>query len=622
MNIHEFLQTPRCEVYNELPPVVVDVETTNHSKGDSRDPRNELLMLSVYDAERGKGWSYKCTIYTVPQWIIDRLEGDVVVVGQNLKFDLHWLANAGLDLTKVLMWDTMIAEKVLLGNNPMNLRLDLDSIATRRGFEGKSSLVSLLIKSGTCPSDIPSQWLKLYCEKDVLLAHEVYISQLAEASGTGKLGVVLTRCIFTPVLTYIEKQGLFPDKERVTEEWLKVSQELMGVERELAKIADINFGSPKQLAKLLYEDFKFDELKDLRGRVIQTATGQPKTGVDVVAKLKVRTKKQAKLKELLIKQSNLSSKLSKNLNKLKECADKGDMLYANFTQHIATTHRTTSTGFNYSMQLQNIPRAYKRMFTSHIPGWVVYECDGAGLEFRVAVELGNDKQGRIDLRDKSFDPHTTTASIIFSEDYDELKARLKADDKAASELRTQAKPHTFKPLYGGQSGTEDEQRYYQAFRERYTGISAAQEGWKREALETKKVRMPWGIEWYFPNTKITNSGYQTFSTNICNYPVQSFATADIIPIAVTYAWHEIQGRGLKALMVNTVHDSVIIVAPPEEIEELNDILLTAFTKSCYNYIYRVYGMVFSTPLGVGIKYGSHWGEGDELKIDVENDIVI
>ena len=39
--------------------------------------------------------------------------------------------------------------------------------------------------------------------------------------------------------------------------------------------------------------------------------------------------------------------------------------------------------------------------------------------------------------------------------------------------RQQAKGHTFKPLYGGMSGTEDEKRYYAAFKEKYKGIRPA-----------------------------------------------------------------------------------------------------------------------------------------------------
>ena len=31
--------------------------------------------------------------------------------------------------------------------------------------------------------------------------------------------------------------------------------------------------------------------------------------------------------------------------------------------------------------------------------------------------------------------------------------------------------HTFKPLYGGVSGTEDQKRYYRAFKQKYNGVT-------------------------------------------------------------------------------------------------------------------------------------------------------
>ena len=51
-------------------------------------------------------------------------------------------------------------------------------------------------------------------------------------------------------------------------------------------------------------------------------------------------------------------------------------------------------------------------------------------------------------------------------------------------------------------------------------------------------------------------------TQIKNYPVQSFATADIVPIALLH----IDGllKGMKSCIVNTVHDSIVIDVHPDE----------------------------------------------------------
>jgi DNA polymerase I-like protein with 3'-5' exonuclease and polymerase domains len=148
-----------------------------------------------------------------------------------------------------------------------------------------------------------------------------------------------------------------------------------------------------------------------------------------------------------------------------------------------------------------------------------------------------------------------------------------------------------------------------------------QEKWKREALDFKTVTMPTGFQFYFPHTTITSTGYQTDSTSICNYPVQSFATADIIPIVITYAWHQMRQAGLEGFIVNTIHDSIIVEAPIEEKEKINEIMCRTFGNMCYNYIKRTYNIDFTTTLGVGMKWGKYWSEGPETLINLPNEAI-
>ena len=88
------------------------------------------------------------------------------------------------------------------------------------------------------------------------------------------------------------------------------------------------------------------------------------------------------------------------------------------------------------------------------------------------------------------------------------------------------------------------------FKEHYAGIRTQQQSWIDEAVRSKKVVLPHGFVFHFPNCKITGSGYVTDTTSICNFPVQHFATGEIIPIAVVYLWHLM--RGMESFLVNTV----------------------------------------------------------------------
>ena len=609
MDIAPLLTSITPDVYN-LPAIALDVETTF---GDPLDPDSRLVLTSVYTEKYHRMRSYRCDEFNLPTELIENLEEDYILVGHNIKFDLQWLRRAGLDLTKVLVWDTMIGDKVILGNNPKYLPLDLGAVSKRYGYSGKKNTVALMMDAKICPSEISEGLLKNYCEQDVEMTYRIFLKQREIMRETGKLGVMLTRCLLTPVLADIEQNGMHLDKNRVMEEWTNAVVEMNEIDTSLEKIADINWNSTKQKAELLYEKFNFKELINPRSKKpLRTPSDKPRTDVDTIINLKCNTKKQEKLQELMTRRSKVSAKLTKNLDKYKECIDNDDIMQAEFNQHIAVTHRLTSTGRKYKSQFQNIPRIFKRLFTSDRKGWCIGECDGSGLEFRIAVELSQDKQGLIDLRNPEFDPHYYSASII-----NNIEVSLVSDDQ-----RQDAKKHTFKPLFGGESGTDREVEYYKTFRNRYKQINDMQQKWMDEALDTKAVKLPWGMEFFFPHTKIQPSGYQTFKTNICNYPVQSFATAEIIPIAIVHLWHEIKARGLQCLLVNTVHDSIILIAPHEEQEELNEILVESFTTMCYNYVYNVYNMYFTTPLGVEIKWGQHWSEGKAFSKDVENNLII
>jgi DNA polymerase I-like protein with 3'-5' exonuclease and polymerase domains len=246
-----------------------------------------------------------------------------------------------------------------------------------------------------------------------------------------------------------------------------------------------------------------------------------------------------------------------------------------------------------------MPRIFKPCVAARNEGWDVLEADGAQLEFRVAAFLGQDHQAIYDINN-GVDVHRFTADTI----------------TAAGQFmeRQEAKAHTFKPLFGGRSGTKAEKAYYEAFKVKYKDLAQAQERWKNQAIRDKKLRMASGMEFFFPRIKAPRGkdGWIPEESNIYNYPIQSFATADIIPISIIYAWHGMRQAGLQSFIFNTVHDSIIIERHPEEKEKLDEIILNSFGTACYNYLKTVYNVEFNVPLGCGIKAGSNWGTGNEV----------
>src|SRR5690606_4003555 len=116
---------------------------------------------------------------------------------------------------------------------------------------------------------------------------------------------------------------------------------------------------------------------------------------------------------------------------------------------------------------------------------------------------------------------------------------------------------------------------------------------------------------HFPGTRIQKSGYISNSTNIYNFPVQGFATGEIIPIAMVYFWHKT--RNLKVRLYLTVHDSLISSVHKSDTQKAIEIAKECLTTDVYEYLERVYHYKFTVPLGLGVKAGKCWGDNEAIE---------
>lgn len=589
--------------------VVVDFETTIIDKGSPYVPENSVVCSSYklgvehpeYTPEAVviKGNEYE------QEYLIDLVEQADFWVAHNSKFEYGWLERCGLPLDKSLAFCTQLAEYVLLSNRSRPDKLSLDACLERRGFPQKEPLGKKLLKAGVCPSTWRDSWLIPYSKQDVIAGEQLFLDQRKALVQFDNLKTAFTRNILTPALVDIERNAMHLDKDRVLDVTQQYNKRLAELQAELDVITEgANPRSHPQMREVLYDKLKFKKPTDKKWL---TSAGEPTTKFDYINTLKPKNKKQAKFKELKQEYSKVDAALTKALTKFSHCVleTEDHLLTASLNQTVTATQRLSSTGKNYRAQFQNFPRIFKPLFCARREDWEICEIDQAQLEYRVAVFLGQDEAGLNDILNK-VDAHGYTASIIFEEEWAEVKDDLKSAIR--DEIRTDSKADTFKPLFGGQSGTPRQQKYYQAFKTKHEGITSAQESWKASAVNTGKVRIPSGLIFYFPNTRIQPDGYITNSTNICNYPVQSFATADIVPIGVTYQWHLMRLANLESFLVNTIHDSSIGEVAPDEKEDYQQIGEYAFVDVVYKYLERVYGVEFNVPLEAETKFSRNWAD--------------
>jgi DNA polymerase I-like protein with 3'-5' exonuclease and polymerase domains len=115
----------------------------------------------------------------------------------------------------------------------------------------------------------------------------------------------------------------------------------------------------------------------------------------------------------------------------------------------------------------------------------------------------------------------------------------------------------------------------------------------------------------FPNVrKYPNGGYSN-STQIKNYPVQGFATADLLPVALVVLSKKIKENGLKSLICNTVHDSIVMDVHPDE-EEISIRLMKEAMLSLKDECSLRFGVDYNIPVGIELKIGSNWSDLTEV----------
>ena len=265
-------------------------------------------------------------------------------------------------------------------------------------------------------------------------------------------------------------------------------------------------------------------------------------------------------------------------------------LHVRLLQHRTATGRLSGADPN----MQNMPRGgtfpVKKVFVSRWEGGKVLEADMAQLEFRAAAFLSQDGVA-IEEVSTGFDVHAYTAKVI--------------TDAGQPTDRQTAKAHTFAPLYGatGFGRTPAEAAYYEHFTDKYQGVARWHSALAKEALSTGIIKTPSGREFAFPDVVRKSSGRVSHFTQIKNYPVQSFATADIVPVALIHIDDLLSG--MRSCIVNSVHDSIVIDVHPDEeekviniIEQTNNVLSELITTR--------WGITFNVPLLLESKIGPNW----------------
>ena len=177
--------------------------------------------------------------------------------------------------------------------------------------------------------------------------------------------------------------------------------------------------------------------------------------------------------------------------------------------------------------------------------------------------------------------------------------------------RGPAKASTFRPLYGGTTGTPAQMAYFQELFDKYQGVFQWHIELQDQAIRTERVVTATGRQFEFPGVYRTRHGTASAKTQIVNYPVQSVATAEIVPLGVIILHKTMRRLGLKSLVINTVHYSVLVDTHPDEVDIIKQVgpqcLLDAQQAATDRF-----GLEPFIPLAVEMSKGKNWMDQEDF----------
>lgn len=273
-----------------------------------------------------------------------------------------------------------------------------------------------------------------------------------------------------------------------------------------------------------------------------------------------------------------------------------NILHPTFNQTRTATGRLSSSDPNFQNQPKGKKFPVRAAIKSRFDGGGIIEADFSGLEFVVAGELSRDEQIIEDVTNGK-DVHSQTASIVLQKPKEEVSK----DERGAS------KPDTFAPLYGATGADKPHhiKRYYQEFFNIYKRHGEWQHEMMDHVINEGYIQTPSGREYVFPGTVRYRNGRVSNGTKIVNYPVQGFATGDIVPLACIRALRIFKKMGLKSLLILQVHDSIVVDYFPGEEQAVKQALTDAMT-GCPIEIKTLWDYDMVLPLKIEVSIGEDW----------------
>jgi len=207
--------------------VVVDLETTirnkvGRNKGSAHCSDNKVVAVGyAYNEDPVKTMYYQGQggIHAPSLGLIHGDLDTLVLVGHNIKFDLLYLLRTPQfyrRFKEVTIWDTMLAEYLLTGQE--SKMASLDTVSLKYGGTIKDERIKEYWKNGVDTPDIPSSELIEYLKHDVENTRLVFKCQLYLAQQLGMVPLITSQMKALKATTIMEYNGMYFDYNQALSE--------------------------------------------------------------------------------------------------------------------------------------------------------------------------------------------------------------------------------------------------------------------------------------------------------------------------------------------------------------------------------------------------------------------
>jgi DNA polymerase-1 len=398
------------------------------------------------------------------------------------------------------------------------------------------------------------------------------------------------------VLAELEFNGIRLEAALLERIGAELGEQLAVLEQEIHALAGrpFNIASPKQLREIL-----FDELK-LPAQKKTDITSEASTDQETLERLAALGHS---LPRKILGYRQLSKLKGTYVDALPGLIDPATgRIHASFNQTVAATGRLSSSDPN----LQNIPvrteqgRQIRQAFVPE-PGWVLLTADYSQVELRLLAHFCGDEALRRAFAEER-DVHAAVAAQIFAV----------PEEKVTAAMRRLAKTVNFGVIYGispfGLAARlditkEEAAQFIDAYFARYPKVLEYQAKLLSKCEATGFVGTILGRKRAITGIRARSTYLQRNQPEreAINMEIQGSA-ADLMKLAMLAVWRRLRSERRRARLLLTVHDELVVEAPPDEVRPVAVLLREEMTGA----------LKLEVPLRVDVAAGPNWLDVEEI----------